>query len=63
MGPYLYCTKCKKYPKKIIQISNNVTEEREWDGDCYELTKTFPLEQEETFFCTCGTKLLEGGVK
>lgn len=55
---YYYCTRCKCYPDEI-RLAKSITEDRKWDGDCYELIGAEDNEQENAYCGSCGAELIE----
>lgn len=57
---FWYCPTCKEYPDKIKEIYSKVIEEREWNGEEYELTESdFDNAFERAECSKCGTELKE----
>jgi len=58
---FLWCSKCKKFPDKIIErYREPLVELRKWNGDCYEIVDTNINEIEFEQFCgECGSKVNE----
>ena len=61
MKAYLWCSKCKEYPIKIIErYEGNLEELRKWRGDCYELVESNISDLHFKNVCAkCNTELEE----
>ncbi len=57
---FLYCPTCELFPDEIEEVPEKITEERRWNGDCYELIGTMTDYQDSLYFCSnCKTQLEE----
>ena len=56
---FLYCDTCKNYPDKVTE-DRTITENRVWNGECYELVSTDTGCSDSIYFCCeCDSKLRE----
>jgi hypothetical protein len=61
MQPYYYCSKCRERVMHIVEVYREVKEDREWDGECYELVdSSLTMDTPISILCgRCQTALIE----
>lgn len=57
---YLWCSECKCYPDRIIEVYSEITIDRTWDKDCYAMDEMNLPQVPAVSLCgECETKLVE----